>query len=186
MDEKRGVEMGYITTYTGKKFDPLNPQVDALDVRDIAHALSLTCRGNGHVKQFFSVGQHCIACAKEAAARGYSERLVLACLLHDASEAYMSDVPRPFKEVLPEYVKAEEKLIELVFMTFLGSALREDEQKLVKKVDDDLLFYDMKELLDVTLDVDAPKINIELDFSEKRFEEVEIEYLDIYERYKIN
>ena len=50
--------MSYITTYTGKHFDPTAPDATLLDVRDIAHALSLTCRGNGHVKTFFSVGQH--------------------------------------------------------------------------------------------------------------------------------
>ena len=99
--------MSYITTYTGKHFDPANPDSELIDICDVAHALSLTCRGNGHVKTFFSVGQHCINCALEAEARGYSRRLVLACLLHDASEAYMSDVPRPFKPFLPQYQEAE-------------------------------------------------------------------------------
>ena len=73
----------YITTYTGDHFDPTLPDAEHLHIEDIAHALSLICRGNGHVKTFFSVGSHCINCAKEAAARGYSDRLVLACLLHD-------------------------------------------------------------------------------------------------------
>lgn len=91
----------YITTYTGDHFDPTLPEAEHLHIEDIAHALSLICRGNGHVKTFFSVGSHCINCAKEAAARGYSGRLVLACLLHDASEAYLSDVPRPFKNIFP-------------------------------------------------------------------------------------
>lgn len=45
--------MGCITTYMGKHFDPTEPDIEVLDVRDIAHALSLTCRGNGHVKTFF-------------------------------------------------------------------------------------------------------------------------------------
>ena len=82
--------MDYITTYTGKNFRPLNPEMSQIDIRDIAHALSLTCRGNGHVKNFFSVGQHCVYCAKEAEARGYSSRVILGCLLHDASEAYLA------------------------------------------------------------------------------------------------
>ena len=60
--------MSYITTYTGKHFDPVNPDASLLCIEDIAHALSLLCRGNGHVQTFFSVGQHCIACAKEAQA----------------------------------------------------------------------------------------------------------------------
>ena len=66
-----------ITTYTGKHFDPTHPDEELICIEDIAHALSLLCRGNGHVRTFFSVGQHCILCAKEAEARGYSGRLTI-------------------------------------------------------------------------------------------------------------
>jgi len=177
--------VGYITTYTGKKFDPLEPNIENLDIRDIAHSLSLTCRGNGHVKQFFSVGQHCVSCAKEAAARGCSKRVVLACLLHDASEAYMSDVPRPFKEVLPEYVEAEEKLINIIMEYYLGNPLSKSEQDLVKQIDDDLLYYDMIELLGVSQDGPEPKIYSTLDYSLRPFEEIEKEYINLYETWKI-
>ena len=61
--------MSYITTYTGKHFDPVHPDMTQVDIHDIAHALSLICRGNGQVKSFFSVGQHCINAAKEAKER---------------------------------------------------------------------------------------------------------------------
>ena len=64
----------YITTYTEEHFYPTNPDPDKLKPEDIAHSLSLQCRGNGHVKVFFSVAQHCINCAKEAEARGLSPR----------------------------------------------------------------------------------------------------------------
>lgn len=177
--------MGYITTYTGKHFDPMQPDIEVFDIRDIAHALSLTCRGNGHVKTFFSVGQHCISCAKEAAARGYSARVVLGCLLHDASEAYMSDVPRPFKEVLKEYQILEEQLIDLIYLRYLGSALTKEETELVKEVDDDLLYFDMIELLGVPQGEPAPKIHIALDYSVRPFEETEAEYIHLYETWKI-
>ena len=79
----------YITTYTGRHFYPTHPNSDDIVIEDIAHALPLLCRGNGHVNKFWSVAEHCICCAKEAEARGLSERMVLACLLHDASECYM-------------------------------------------------------------------------------------------------
>ena len=55
-------------------------------IEDIAHALSLMCRANGHFKEFYSVGQHCIYCCEEAIKRGYSNTVALACLLHDASD----------------------------------------------------------------------------------------------------
>ena len=175
--------MSYITTYTGKHFDPTRPDAALFDVRDIAHALSLTCRGNGHVKTFFSVGQHCINCALEAEARGCSGRVVLACLLHDASETYMSDVPRPFKHALPEYVEAEEKLLDMIYEHFLGSALNLEEQKQVKAIDDDMLYYDLKVLLHEAPEVPAPALEINLDYTVVPFSQVEETYLKLYKKW---
>lgn len=54
--------MGNIQTYPGILFDPLNPNLDQNDIRDIAHALSMLCRGNSHFKTYYSVGQHCVNC----------------------------------------------------------------------------------------------------------------------------
>lgn len=175
--------MAHITTYTGKHFDPIKPEKDTIDIRDIAHALSLTCRGNGHVRNFFSVGQHCVYCAREAEARGYSRRVILGCLLHDASEAYMSDVPRPFKEMLLEYQQLENKLIDLIYEHFLGSVLTEEEQRQVKEIDDDILYYDMIELLNVPQEGPAPKMHIEVDFGVQPFEDIEHAYIEIYKKY---
>lgn len=61
----------YITTYGGTHFFPTEPDGKDFHISDVAHALSLICRGNGHVKTFFSVGQHCINCALEAEARDF-------------------------------------------------------------------------------------------------------------------
>lgn len=176
--------MSYITTYTGKHFDPVYPQAEKIDIRDIAHALSLTCRGNGHVKTFFSVGQHCIHCALEAAARGYSDRLVLACLLHDASECYMSDVPRPIKGILPEYKDTEKHLLEQIYQKFLGSALTDEEEKLVKQIDNDMLYYDLRYLLNEVSKEEAPAMKTEFSYRVLPFETVEERYLELFEQYR--
>ncbi|CDA14135.1 uncharacterized protein BN537_01460 [Firmicutes bacterium CAG:212] len=48
--------MSYITTYTRKHFDPVNPDPELICIEDIAHALPLICRGNGQVSSFWSVG----------------------------------------------------------------------------------------------------------------------------------
>lgn len=48
--------MSYITTYTGKHFDPIQPEPGLFDLTDISHALSLLCRGNGHMKHFLFRG----------------------------------------------------------------------------------------------------------------------------------
>lgn len=178
--------MSYITTYTGKHIDPTNPDMTIIDIKDIAHALSLICRGNGQVKTFFSVGQHCINAAKEAAARGYSKRVILACLLHDASESYLSDVPRPLKSSMPEYVLTENRLLDIIYEKFLGSPLTEEEAKQVKAIDNDLLYYDLKELLGEISDGAVPKLHIELSYDFVPFEQVEKVYLELYHLYKIS
>ena len=172
--------MSYITTYTGKHFDPVNPDMTQVDIQDIAHALSLICRGNGQVKTFFSVGQHCINAAREAIARGYSDRVILACLLHDACESYMSDVPRPLKGAMPEYVNIEEHLLDFIYEKFLGSTLTEEEANQIKEIDNDLLYYDLKELLNEVSDEPAPELHIPLDYTFVPFEEVERKYMELF------
>ena len=169
-----------ITTYTGKPFDPTKPDQDCILIEDIAHALSLICRGNGHVKSFWSVGEHCICCAKEARARGLSDRLALACLLHDASECYLSDIPRPFKKELPEYRKHEDALLELIDTKFLGSPLSDEEQRQLKEIDDAMLWYDLKYLLGKTQLGEGPELHIALDYTVRPFQDVEKEYLELF------
>lgn len=149
----------YITTYTGKYFNPTQPNPDLISIQDIAHALSLICRGNGHVQTFWSVGQHCICCAKEAAARGLSDRMVLACLLHDASECYMSDVPTPFKKELPEY------------------------QAQLNEIDHAMLLYDLENLLGEVQYGEISDLQIDLDYTVRPFTEVEDEYLMLFAKY---
>ncbi len=172
----------YITTYGGTHFYPLQPEADKLYIEDIAHALSLICRGNGHVKHFFSVGQHCINCAMEAEARGYSRRVCLACLLHDASEAYLSDVPSPFKKSMPAYEELERQMLEIIYEKYLGSPLTEEEEKLVKAIDKDMLYFDLRELLNESSDREEPEMKS--CFSEEfvPFEEVERQYLELFQK----
>lgn len=103
----------YIETYTGKKFYFTDPEPDMIDIRDIAHSLSLQCRFMGHVDTFYSVAEHSVAvsCIVEP-------ENALAGLLHDASEAYLSDIPRPIKNLLSEYKILEfniQRVIEQAF-----------------------------------------------------------------------
>jgi len=174
----------YITTYTGRHFYPTDPDPDLIDIRDIAHALSLICRGNGQVKTFYSVGQHCIQCAKEAQAGGLSYKMILACLLHDAGECYLSDVPRPFKKTLNGYEELEDKILDMIYQKFLGGKLTGEEQRQLKEIDDALLWYDLEYLLNEKQYGEAPKLHAELNYSVRAFDEVEKEYLEIFDRLK--
>lgn len=140
-----------ITTHTKKLFDPLAARPEDIDIRDVAHSLSLLCRANGHFPHFYSVGQHCLCCMREAAARGYSRRVQLGCLLHDAGEAYLSDVIRPIKAQMPEYAEREAVLQDLIFGKWITPSLTEEERGLIFGIDDDMLYYEFLNLMGVPL-----------------------------------
>lgn len=85
----------YLYTYTGRKFDVAAPDVREVDIRDIAHALSLLCRYGGHASKFYSVAEHSVHMSNLVPSKD-----ALAALLHDATEAYVVDVPRGVKNAL--------------------------------------------------------------------------------------
>ena len=173
----------YISTYTGIRFYPSQPDAEGICIEDIAHALSLLCRGNGHVSKYWSVAQHSLICAREAAARELPDRIVLACLLHDAGECYLSDVPRPFKSELPGYRELEDKLLRLIYTRFLGSPLAEEEEQVVREIDDGALYYDLKELIHNEQSETEPRFHVIPDYEFRPFHEVEKEFLDWFYYY---
>ncbi|MGN1417779.1 MAG: phosphohydrolase [Acutalibacteraceae bacterium] len=173
--------MGCISTFTKKRIDPCEPDESMLCIEDIAHALSLICRAGGQFPVFYSVAQHCVCCAKEALARGYSSHTALACLLHDASEAYIADITRPVKSRLNDYLKFEKKLQDTIYIKFLGSVPDEEEQKLISAVDDCMLYHEFLPLMGRELLDYVPEINIKLDFDFHGFEQTEKEYLALFQ-----
>lgn len=173
----------YITTYSKIHFTPLEPKEEQIQIRDIAHAQSLMTRANGHFSEFYSVAQHSIACGKEAIARGYSDRVVLGCLLHDASEAYLSDITRPVKGELPGYRKIEKTLQDAVYRKFLGSLPTVMECEQIKSVDDTCLFYEFKHYMGEELLDDVPQRWSHMEFCVRKFAEVEEELLELLEKY---
>jgi hypothetical protein len=92
----------HITTASGKRFYPLDPQPDDICIEDIAHHLARICRFTGAVQasdfngSFYSVAEHSVFMALCAPVQHR-----VAALLHDAAEAYFNDMARPIK-YLPE------------------------------------------------------------------------------------
>ncbi|WP_246638809.1 hypothetical protein [Rhizobium binae] len=95
----------FMQTATGRKFWPMSPRADEVFIEDIAHALSLQCRYAGHCLRFYSVAEHCVLMARHLRWEGVD--VALWALLHDSSEAYLVDVPRPVKPYLEGYKPAE-------------------------------------------------------------------------------
>ncbi|MGX9443892.1 phosphohydrolase [Nitrobacteraceae bacterium UC4446_H13] len=103
----------WMHTATGRAFYPLDPQIEEIHIEDIAAALSKLCRYGGHCKRFYSVAEHCVLMARAA-----SPSVAFEALMHDASEAYLSDVIRPVKSSLPEYRAIEERLEAVIARRF--------------------------------------------------------------------
>lgn len=171
-----GVSDGPMNTISGVLLDPQNVKADDIRLYDIAHPLSFICRGVGQVKHFLSVGQHCINCAKEAEGRGYSDRVVLACLLHDGAEAYVSDVIRPVKVLLDNYTEIEEAFQEAIYEHFGLGDLTAEERELVHLVDDSMLWNEAKELFAHVEDLEPPLLSTMPNFKVRDFQEVENEF----------
>ncbi|MCD7709496.1 MAG: phosphohydrolase [Clostridiales bacterium] len=173
-----------MTTYTGQKFDPFEPNREALRIEDIAHALSMMTRANGHFPEFFSVGQHCIQCAQEAIARNYVPEMVLACLLHDASEAYLADVSRPVKRHMTMYMQIEDQLQSLIYEVFLGYIPRGEEAELVQNIDDACLYYEFLHFMKEKVFDREPVMMSEPSYALMPMPKVERDFLKIYNKYR--
>jgi len=96
-------------TSSGRRYYPADPRSGDFDIEDIAHALSLQCRFGGHVRRHYSVAEHCVHVSYECCGR-----YALDGLLHDASEAYLVDVPRPARASLAGYAEMEAQLMDCV------------------------------------------------------------------------
>lgn len=171
-----------ITTYSKIKFSPFEAKAEHIQIQDIAHALSLLCRANGHCKHFHSVAQHCLNCSVEARARGFNPKIQLACLLHDGSEAYLSDITRPVKKYLDVYRETEARLQNLIYQVFLPEPLSKMEQKMIDEIDDSLLYYEFLSLMEEKIFVQPPALSSNPDFTFRPFEEVEQDFLSAFQQ----
>lgn len=99
----------WVQTYTGRRVDLFDPRLDQIDIEDIAHALSMQCRFNGHTRDFYSVAQHSVIVSMTV-----PPRLAFAGLMHDAAEAYTGDLVRPLKRALPQFKEAERAIWEAI------------------------------------------------------------------------
>lgn len=105
--------MSWIITRFGHPIDLTGPHVDEIDLRDIIHVLSHLNRFNHHTGEFYSVAEHSLILAMNAPAE-----FRLQCLLHDAAEAYLSDIPGPLKKGLADVVAIEKHILSFIYEVF--------------------------------------------------------------------
>lgn len=108
----------WLETYQGNKFDLKNLDENVYDPVDIAHALSMQCRYAGHCAEFYSIAEHSWLIALWLQSQGCSLLTQLQGLMHDATEAYITDLPRDLKLMLPDYKALENRLEAVIFERF--------------------------------------------------------------------
>lgn len=108
--------MSKIRTFSGQRFDLLDPDPSDVRLVDVAHGLALTCRFASQAKTFYSVAEHCVRMSLQV-----PPRLAVDALLHDCAEAYLGDVPSPLKHT-PEMAafRQAERFVEAAVRTALG------------------------------------------------------------------
>lgn len=140
-----------IQVSTGGYVDLINPHPDDIHIEDIARALSNICRYTGHVNEFYSVAQHSVLCCDNA-----PEGQKWNALMHDAPEAFVGDVSRPLKHLIPGYREIEKRM-EFVIFNKYGIV----ENDLVKRLDREALATEQRDLMPKTGDIWEPTIGYE-------------------------
>ncbi len=131
--------LGWMWTYSGKQVWPDRPDPEDICIEDIAHALSMQCRYNGHVSHFYSVAEHSVLVSLMV-----PPELAIEALLHDATEAYCGDLIRPIKMQLPEFKRLEGWIDAAIRLRF---RLPPTEHPLVKQADNDILHTEYRWLM---------------------------------------
>ena len=134
-------------TYSGRKISILYPGVEDINIEDIAHALSLQCRYNGHCNEFYSVAEHSVLAARMFKAR-YGERFecdYIYTLMHDAAEAYVGDMINPVKRELPAFKAIENRFLDAIREKFDWPWMWDSKSR-IKQVDRWMLATEMDQL----------------------------------------
>lgn len=138
-ETKAYVKDGHMITVSGKLINLFDPDPNMIDINDIAHGLSNTCRWNGHTGEFFSVAQH-VVLGVEVCKRERRPQWVL----HDSEETYFGDVIKPLKNMFPEIEKASITMRKLIYKQ-LGVEYIYDEE--IERVDAYMLDWDYNTLI---------------------------------------
>lgn len=134
-----------IRTFTGKVFDLKILDPESICIEDIAHGLANTARFAGQLEKFYSVAQHSFYVAINV-----SKENQLAALLHDASEAYLGDMPSPFKKMLPDYKHHEDRLMKVIAEKF---GFEFPLNKEIKEMDSKFLQHEWSSFVDKSNDI---------------------------------
>lgn len=110
---------GHINTFSGKKVNLFDPQEVDINIRDISRGLAYNSHFGGQVPKFFSIAEHCLLVCDLMEREGVEDyNLLMAALLHDASEAYLGDMVKPLKVQMENFQVIENRMQTVIFKKF--------------------------------------------------------------------
>lgn len=133
----------WLQTYTGGRVSVMNPQPDQINIYDIGVALSKQCRFNGHCSKFYSVAEHCVR-GSWLAEDWYGKEVAKEFFLHDATEAYMGDMIRPVKRMIPQFEQMEQVFWKAISSKFGVPYIHSEE---VHYLDNVMVTWEKRDLL---------------------------------------
>ena len=155
MEERKG---DWFQTFTGKIFYALDPREEEIDIRDIAHSLSLSCRFQGHCYYFYSIGEHCIRTKMIAMSLLVNmgantvdinpAEVAFWSLFHDAAESYIGDINAPLKANMTQYKDVEDNILSVIGKKYGFSYPMSDKvAEIVYKADKIMLATELRDIL---------------------------------------
>lgn len=134
--------MTWIPTYSGCIIDFLEPDPVQINILDIARGLSAKCRWSGQTERHYSVAEHSVWVSMLV-----DPSIAFYALLHDAAEAYISDIPKPLKNLLTGIEEIERGLLSAIWTAFAVKPPGENVWKKIKEVDLRLMITERNQLI---------------------------------------
>jgi len=182
---------GWMETFTGVRFDLWKPRPEDVNIEDIAHALSLQGRFNGHSEFFWSVAQHSLLVADYLFNKYHDSRIAMLGLLHDAAEAYIGDITTPIKAMFPQVRLLEDRIMPVIYLGLCVCSPTSIERRAVKDADITVLGAEAMVMMKsggvwyglMNLETDWEPITLEI--HPESMELVEMTFLKEYYRLKL-
>ncbi len=133
-------------TYSGVLLHPADIQAGDINILDIAHHLTNTCRFGGGLDfdTHYSVAEHSLILCNYILNTYDNPGMAKYALMHDSSEAYLGDVVSGLKWYLPDYLHIEAKLMDTICVKY---GISQSNNDIVSGLDKRLVVNEAKELM---------------------------------------
>jgi hypothetical protein len=124
-----------IELHSGLYLDLTKPHQCPFTIRDVAWGLGHNNRYTGQAARAYTVAEHAVLVSWRLEALGYPPEVRLAGLHHDDAEAFLGDVNRALKALLPDYRHLEHRMQNAIVRRLKLPSVERWEAAVVKEAD---------------------------------------------------